>query len=226
MRKISPILTFFLMVTIPVMVILLSSNISLRFSGTYGFFFNDQRTVAATGYDVESDDVAHLISSYINDIKGDEEFQLYEDNGEYQDPIFREEDQAVMAKARKFVWRELIAGLIFLAITLFIYENACRRKLKDRLSPVFKASLGISAALVLLRIVLCNSSAFRYWLYYKIIGIKMNKEATLNIMWTADFAKAYLVYSTIIAIVIILVFFLIYLRHGRPDDKIFQRRRW
>ena len=56
MRKISPILTFFLMVTIPVMVILLSSNISLRFSGTYGFFFNDQRTVAATGYDVESDE--------------------------------------------------------------------------------------------------------------------------------------------------------------------------
>ena len=121
MRRFNFICSIILVVTLPLMIVILSSNLILRVSSTYVFHFNDSQVISEVPYNVEGTEFADAIASYWSSFD-DEPFQVYEDNGMFKDEIFEKDEQAVMEKAKYVLNIELAAGLICLAVSADMFS--------------------------------------------------------------------------------------------------------
>lgn len=139
MRKFNYVCSLILAVMLPLMIVILSSNLVLRVSEIYVFHFNDSQVINEIPYNVTGSQMAKEISSYWSSFSG-EAFQVEEDNGDYQDPIFEPDEQRVMGKVKNILNIELAAGLFCLAVTLqfiFIFsETVIERRFETDTGPV------------------------------------------------------------------------------------------
>ena len=76
-----------LLISLPLAILFLSSNIALRMPEMYVYHFNDSQVTSWLSVDAGSREFAEAITSYLNGF-GDEEFQMYEQNVTYRDPLF------------------------------------------------------------------------------------------------------------------------------------------
>lgn len=197
MHKFNYILSFVLAITLPLMILILSSNLILRTSEVYVYHFNDSQVVREFPYNVEERDVAKAISSYWSSINPDS-FQVYEDNGKYKDPVFEEKEQVVMYKARKLINLHLLAGLLLMIVSLAIYIYLLKRNFRATLRNQYKFSGVFAAVLIIAQIVLLSTKSFRVWAYDYFIGIDLGKESNLILILGDPFFRTFLIFTTVL----------------------------
>ena len=143
MRKFNYASSVLVVIFIPLMILILSSNLVLRFSETYVYHFNDSRATAGLAYNVTGSEFADEIAGYWSSFSG--EFQVYDDNGSFSDPIFDDSEVEAMAKAKKAVNLHLLAGIISGAVGIVFYTYLYRRGYRKALRKRSTAGSAITA---------------------------------------------------------------------------------
>lgn len=222
MHKPSLVLSAFLAVLIPLAIFLLSSNLILRMPLTYQYYFNDSQSINGIDYDISVSKMSKSICSYFSS-PGSEEFQVYEVNGQYKDPVFGSKDKTVMKNAKNFLFKELVAGLAALIFAVLIYVNTVKKKLREYLRIESWIAMGVTAFLLLLQLILMNIKGFRAVLYGAILGEKLTKSSNLLTILGGSFYKTYLAFDLITGIILLLIF--IYINHKYTKaERIFYSR--
>ena len=139
MRKFNYASSILAAVFIPLMILILSSNIVLRISETYVYHFNDSRATAGLAYNVTGSEFADEIAGYWSSFGG--EFQVYDDNGRFRDPIFDDKETEAMRNDKSvlvvllgspfyktFIIFSSVLGLALLGIFIYIHYNLTKAK--------------------------------------------------------------------------------------------------
>ena len=198
------------MITLPVGIVLLSGNLVMRTSATYVYHFNDSQVVSQVGSTMSGEDFADAFSGYFNSIKGGE-FQVYEENGEFRDPIFDESESEAMGAARNIMTLTLLSAIVFLgaSIAIYIYLRGNVDRVELRVTGM--AALGLSAVAVVLADLAAHSQRIRSTLYSRFIEVPLSSESTLKLLLGSPFEKTYIIFSTVVAVAIICLLVYIHL---------------
>ena len=208
MRKL--ILYILLIIIMPVAMVLFSGNTVLRVSETYTYHFNDSQVIEYMGSDVTGSEFAKAITHYFN-IPSNEEFQVYEENGEFRDPIFDEMESNVMTKAKRLMTMAMFFSIVLLGLGISIYIYLTGFAEREQLRIVGFLAIAVSVIAVVLKDFLLRGKAFRAMLYNRFIGINLSSSSALRILLGSPFEKTYIIFSTILAIILICVF--VYIHH-------------
>lgn len=216
MRKFNYFCSIILVVTLPLMIVILSSNLILRVSATYVFHFNDSQVISEVPYNVEGTEFADAIASYWSSFD-DEPFQVYEDNGLFKDKVFEEDEQAVMEKAKYVLNIELAAGILCLVLSTGIYIYLLKSGFGLALRNRYKVCTGVTIGLLVLQLVCWFTKGFRLWLYDTFIGISLHKDSVLALILGDPSFKTYMLFATIFGAAMLAI--LTYVHHSitRPD---------
>lgn len=202
MKKVNYIISFLLVVCFLISALTISSTLALHMQSTYNFHFNDGDAFDKTQPPVKPEEISRGITKYFVDLSGDD-LQIYDINGKYKDPIFDKNDQRAMRRAKKAVTLELIVGLVtavgFFGFYKYLYDRGFKAAIRDRM----KLAIPMTAALLMARILLVAIKGFRIKLYNEMIGVKLPKDSIIAAVYGDPFFKSYLLFSTIIAVVII-----------------------
>lgn len=209
-------------VMIPLAIILISSNIAFRLPMTYQFYFTDKQAISSAGYDLTESQVSRAFAKYFSST-GSKAFQVYEKNGGYRDPVFGQRDQLVMKMLRSLLNKELIAGIFALIASIILFEFTLRQKMEEWLTLEGQISSGIVAGFLVLQLILLNIKSVRLTLYRLLIGVPLKKKDPFFALMHQGFAKSYIIFSTVIAIALLLLFVYILVRRTRPKGMIFYR---
>ncbi len=182
-------------------IIIFASFFTLQIKSTYQFHFNDSQATQGIVYNVDDNTISGGIAGYFRPWSRGE-FQLVEKNGPFDDPVFRKREQAVMLKARTFVFYLIAADILFIVTSALTYRRQFKKGRKDVLRFSYKLSgINLLVNLSLLTAVLCLKPA-RGFLYKMLIGISLKKDDTLRILLESPFQKTYLIFVFIICIAI------------------------
>ena len=154
--------------------------------------------------------MAGEITEYFNSFD-DEEFQIYEQNGEFSDPVFDTAEVIAMKRAKTLLTGTLIAGgiLFVLAIGLYVYLLITGEKKHLRTCGITAVATTIVALIA--KIILVSNAAVRAKLYNKYIGVSMHEDASLRVLLGTPMERVYLMFSTVFAIIILGIFLYIHL---------------
>jgi len=196
MRQFNYICSIILVITLPLMIVILSSNLILRSSATYTFHFNDSQVVMEVPYSVKGNEFASEIAAYWNSFS-DEPFQVYEDNGLFKDEIFEKDEQAVMKKAKDVLNIELAIGLFCLILSVGIYIYLLKSGFYEAVRNRFKVCIGVTAGLLILQAAAFSMKSFRLWLYNTFIGIELHKDSILQLILGDPSYVTYILFASI-----------------------------
>ena len=158
------------------MIVILSSNLVLRVSEIYVFHFNDSQVINEIPYNVTGSQMAKEISSYWSSFSG-EAFQVEEDNGDYQDPIFEPDEQRVMGKVKNILNIELALVCSVLPLrwqfTFIFSETVIERRFRNR----YRAGAVLSAPLLVAQGVCWSLKSFRVRVYDFFVGIELSEDS-------------------------------------------------
>ena len=197
MHKFNYFCSIVLVVTLPLMIVILTSNLILRVSETYTYHFNDSQVMDEVPYSITGSEMGKEIASYWSSFSS-KDFQVYEDNGIYKDPVFNSDEQQVARKAKNILNIELAAGLLCLALSLAIYIYLLRNGFRDAVRNRFRVGAGLTLALLIAQASCWMSKGFRIWAYHTLIGIELHKTSTLLALILGDpFYKTYVLFASI-----------------------------
>ena len=216
MRRLNLIWSIAIVIVLPIAIILLAGNVVLRVPATYTYHFNDSQAVGEVGSSITGTEFADEIAGYFNSIKS-EEFQIYEENGEFKDPVFDEVESSVMRKCKSTMIWTLFLGIVLFGLSIALYLYLMMTLERPVLRFVGFLSLGVSFLDVLIVGFLIMRSSFRAFLYEKFIGISLGKETTFHILLGSPFEKSYLIFSSVLAIVIICI--LLYIHYSVTRER-------
>lgn len=216
MKRLNYIWFAVLMIVLPIGIVMLSGNLVMRTSVTYVYHFNDSQAVSRVGSSVTGSEFADDFAGYFNSISRDE-FQVYEVNGEFRDPIFDEEESLAMSRAKNIMTVTLLSGIVFMGIAVAIYLYLVSSASKQELRIIGYISLGLSAGAVLITDFLASMDAIRGRLFNRFIDVSLNEKSTLRILLGSPFEKTYIIFSTVLAVAIICV--LIYIHHSITRER-------
>ena len=212
MHKFNYVCSIILVVSMPLMIVILTSNLILRMSEPYVYHFNDSQVISEIPYNVTGSEMADGISSYWSSLDG-ESFQVYEKNGDYEDPIFKENEQRVMAKAKYILNIELAAGLFCMAITIAIYVYLWKNGFREALRNRYFIGAGLTAGLLAAQGVLWCIKGVRAAAYHALIGITLSEtETTLVTVLGDPFFKTYVIFASIVGAAVLAL--LTYINHN------------
>ena len=204
MHKFNYFCSVVLIFTLSLMIVILSSNLVLRASTIYTYHFNDSQVMNQIPYSVTGSQMADDIASYLSSFSG-KDFQVYEDNGIYRDPVFTAEEQQAMGKARNILNIELAIGLLCLALTLAIYIYLWKIGFKEALLNRYRVSVAVTLVLLIGQGVGWATKAFRSWAYDFFIGVDLGKDSTLEIILGDPFYKTYILFASILGAILLSV---------------------
>lgn len=221
MHKINFVISWIMVITLTFSIMAISSVIALTMPATYKYSFNDSQAVTRSGLNLTDDKVAMETVGYLVNPTEDS-FQIYEDNGKYQDPIFENDELSVARKMRKIYWLYGISGLISLIIFGFTYRYLYKNNFKDALRNRFWCALGLVGTLDIARIISLSLSKTRGMIYSTLVGIELPKKGLFHAFYGSDFAKAYLIFSTVFLMVLFGIIFLFNYKRTRPNRIFFR----
>lgn len=156
-------------------------------------------------YSITGTEMGSEIASYWSSFRS-EDFQVYEENGVYKDPVFQSDEQQVMRKTKNILNIELAAGLLCLAISLAIYIYLLRSGFRDALRNRYRVGAGLTLGLLAAQAVCWMSKGFRLQAYHMLIGIKLHKDSTTLALILGDpFYKTYVLFASILGVVFLAV---------------------
>ncbi len=216
MERFKPLWHIVVMVTLPLAILLLSSNLVLRVSETYIYHFNDSQVTLYTGVDVSGSQFASSITDYFNRIGG-EDFQVYEQNGTFMDPLFEENESRMMSEAKRTMTTEFFAGLLLLGIGVFVYILLMRRGDVKSLRKTGFVALVLGMGFLVTQIIAMNNPGFREWLYDTFIGVELNENSLIALLLSDPFQKSYLLFATILGTAFMVIYG--YIHHYITQEK-------
>lgn len=202
MGKFNNLFSSILVIVLPLALILISSNITLRLSDAYVYHFNDSEALDEIPYEISKTEMAEGITDYLNSFSKNR-FQIYEDNGIYQDPIFDYQDRNVMEKTKKLIVYGLALGLLCLAATIYIYIWCLKKGIKKLLKSRFSLAITFSIILFIANAILVSNQNFRSWLNLKFIGIVLDENSILNFILGGNYFSTYILFTSVIGIILI-----------------------
>ena len=205
-----------LIIILPLSIITLSGNVVLRISETYVYHFNDSQVIEDIGSIVYGSEVADEITGYFNS-PSSEEFQIYEENGDYRDPIFDEVESRAMKRAKILMTWTLFFAVVLMGGSIALYIFMTTSVEREMLRLVGFIALIVSAIEMLLIDFLITRPDFRAMLFKRFIGVELGKESTLMILLGSPFEKTYIIFSTVLAIAIIGIF--TYIHYSTTKEK-------
>ncbi|MBQ7246439.1 MAG: DUF1461 domain-containing protein [Firmicutes bacterium] len=205
-----------LIILLPLAVIILSGNGVLRASLSYSYHFNDIQASNLVDSSLNNTELAEEITGYFNSF-GDEEFQIYEQNGEFMDPAFDNLEVMAMKRAKQLLKWTLIAGGIFFVMFVAVYIYLALRGEKRYLRISGIAAVVSTIIALIVKCVLISNDSFRDNLYERFINIALNEEATLRLILGSPMEIVYLVFSSILTIAVTLIF--LYIHIGVTREK-------
>lgn len=210
MRRANFLLYIALIIILPISIVLLSGNIVLRVSETYVYHFNDSQVVEEVGSYVSGNEFAKSITGYFNK-PGKDEFQVYEENGEFRDPIFEEKEISVMSRAKTIMTLTLFTGIILFGAGIAIYIYLAGTEDKGTLRFMGIATMIVSLVEIIASGVLLGRQSVRTMLYNRFIGIELGKDSALHILLSSPFEKSFIIFSSVLAVAITAVFLYIHI---------------
>ncbi|MCR4712313.1 MAG: DUF1461 domain-containing protein [Clostridia bacterium] len=193
-----------LLISLPLAILFLSSNIALRMPEMYVYHFNDSQVTSWLSVDAGSREFAEAITSYLNGF-GDEEFQMYEQNGTYRDPLFDVDESNMMARIKSVLTAETIAAALFTVVTVisyaFLYQSGKRALRRSGLMAIC-----IGVVLQVLQILAIHTKPTRNLLYDTFIGFDLHDEALLATLLRSPFEKTYLIFASVLGFAMLMVF--------------------
>ncbi|HKM28064.1 MAG TPA: hypothetical protein VJY37_00115 [Anaerovoracaceae bacterium] len=202
MRKFNFICSILIVVMVPLMIVTLSANLTLRIPDSYKYYFNDSEILDEIPYYIGQNDMASAFSSYFNAFN-DDPFQVYEDNGMFQDPIYDSQDVHAMKKYKRVMTATAGATIVFLILSLAIFIYLYRKGFKAALRNRYKLILPLSVILMAGHGLVFALESIRHWMYAKFIGVKLAEDSLLQQVLGGDFFGTYIMFSTIIGAAII-----------------------
>ncbi|MBO4235802.1 MAG: hypothetical protein J5928_05150 [Firmicutes bacterium] len=201
-----------LIVLLPIAILILSGNAMLRVSASYGYHFNDIQASDMVDSSLSNAELAGEITGYFNSFGGDEEFQIYEQNGEFLDPVFDDLEVLAMKRAKRVMtWTLVAGGIVFVSVLIiYVYLALKGEKRTLRISGIIAAAVTFAALIA--KIVLVVGNAFRGKLYARFIGVALSEESSLRLILGSPMERVYLVFSSVFALILIIVFLYITLR--------------
>ena len=97
------------------------------------------------------------------------------------------------------LFASVLSAVVFFALYRYLYSNGFKEALGNRM----KFALYITSGCVIARIIAISIKTFRVSLYANMIGIKLDKSSILIPIFGDPFFKSYIMFSTIIAVVLI-----------------------
>ena len=216
MRRLNFIWYILLMVLFPISIVTLSGNVVLRLAPTYVYHFNDTQVVNETGGYISGNEYADAIQDYFNSVSL-KQFQVYETNGEFQDPVFDELDVQVMGKAKLIMTVSLIIGLVFFVGAIAIYTFLHPRMPKGSLRRLGYVTAGITFVLIVVEDFLLTKADIRGKLYKELIDIDLGQNSLLRTLIGTPFEKTYIIFFSVAAVAITCIF--IYLHYNITREK-------
>ena len=208
MRKFNYASSVLVVIFIPLMILILSSNLVLRLSETYVYHFNDSRATAGLAYNVTGSEFADEIAGYWSSFGG--EFQVYDDNGSFSDPIFDDSEVEAMAKAKNAVNLHLLAGIISGAVGIVFYTYLYRRGYRKALRKRGFLAAGITAALIVVQDIMLGTGSFRKMLYETFIGVSLDDNSPLTALLGSPFYKTFIIFSSVLGAAMLGIFIYIH----------------
>ncbi len=216
MKKVNYIISFLLVVCFLISALTISSTLALHMQTTYNFHFNDGDAFKKAQPPVKPEEISRGITKYFVDVSGDD-LQIYDVNGKFKDPIFDKKDQLAMRKGKRLVTIEMIIGLVTLAVFLAFYKYLYSKGFKVAIRDRMKFAIPVGAFLVIVRIVLVAIKGIRMRFYNEFIGVKLPSDSFIVAVYGDPFFKSYLLFSTIIAMVIICITLYLNNKLTRPE---------
>lgn len=216
MRRLNYLHYTVLIILIPIVIVILSSNLVLRFQETYVFHFNDSQVVNKLYTDITPTEFADEIASYWSSFSKNE-FQIYEENAIFKDELFGKKEVQVMGLMKKIVNIQLLTGLLFSIIIFFIYRRIYMNKHHAALHRLGYISGAITLAVVVLVNILLRIGAVRSGLYNLLIGVELSKKCALVTLLGGSFYKVFLIFFSITAVALLGLLF--YINYNLTKDK-------
>ena len=216
MRNFNYFCSIILVITLPLMIVILSSNLVLRTSATYVFHFNDSQVISEVPYNVEGTEFADAISSYWSSFS-DEPFQVREDNGMFKDEIFEEDEQLVMKQAKYVLNIELAVGILCLVLSTAIYIYLLKSGFGLALRNRYKVCIGVTIGLLVVQIACWYTKGFRLWLYNTLIGVPLHKDSVLALILGDPLYQTYMIFATIFGGAMLAILTYVHQSVTRPD---------
>ena len=203
LKKLNYILYVILAVSISFFIVIFSYNAILRVPETYTYHFNDSQVTYNLNTKTSGTEFSSEICSYLNSpLKS--EFQVYEKNGKFNDPLFEKKEVEVMRKAKKILTVSAIACFLFGISSIFSYayllKNGSRSKLKRT------NNVAIALAVLMQMAISLNVDAIRKVIYKLFIGVSPGKESLLIELIGTPFEAVVSVFATIIMAILIGIF--------------------
>ena len=126
-----------------------------------------------------------------------------------------------MKRIRDFLFKELIAGLIFLAFSILVYEFGLFVKVEEWLRVEAYIASWITGILLAVESVLMAATSFPQWLYNRFIGVDLGKSSSLKLLMTQNFSKTYIIFSLVIGVVMLIVFIYLNAVRTKPRTTVF-----
>ncbi len=215
MRKFNYASSILAAVFIPLMILILSSNIVLRISETYVYHFNDSRATAGLAYNVTGSEFADEIAGYWSSFGG--EFQVYDDNGRFRDPIFDDKETEAMRKAKVAVNLHLLLGILSGAVGIAFYTYLYRKGYREALRKRGFLAAGITAVLIIIQDILISTGRFRAMLYDRLIGVELDDKSVLVVLLGSPFYKTFIIFSSVLGLALLGIF--IYIHYNLTKAK-------
>lgn len=204
MKKFRIIWYLILPILLSVTITLISTNIVLRLPETYLYHFNDSQVVSGIGVDITESSFAKEIAGYLSSVKNDE-FQVFEENGSFKDPVFDKEESEFMLRAKKILALSLFAGLAALAFTVWDYIYLVKSGKRKALKHFGYGAIIMSAGMVIAEIIIVHMSSFRAFLLNHVIAVKLADDSALAMLIFSPFENTFSIFLAVTAIAMILL---------------------
>lgn len=160
MKRLNYVLYVILAVSISFFIVIFSYNAILRVPETYIYHFNDSQVTYNLNIKTTGTEFSREICSYLNSPQKNE-FQVYEKNGKFNDPLFVKKEVEVMRKAKKILTISAIIGISFFIISIAGYVYLLKNGSKSKLKRASNFAIFLAVAMQAVMAIILNVDAIK-----------------------------------------------------------------
>ncbi len=215
MSRFKMICSIVLVFSVVIVTVTLGQSIIFRTPDAYQFYFNDSQCVDRLYTSLTSSEMADEIASFMNSFRPDE-FQVNDNTGYDELPIFDSRDSYNMMVLKKMVDVSGVLCLIGLVLMVSIYIWFVREDEKKLLRKAHLAGAGLSLVMIAVQAVVMSvpglrDSWFRLW------GMRAPAAGSrLEMIMGDPFWGSFTMFLTGISVILLLIFTYINYRITRP----------
>lgn len=196
---IEKIMAWLLIITIPLMIICLTSNLVLRISDTYQYNLRATQSVSQTGRMISEEKVIELFEDFM--MGKTDDFALMEEVQYQPENVFSPQDQKAMTNLRQALNIILIVGAVNSLLTILIYFFLIRWRKKEIHMQNYKRSIWSFAALTIGNSLIKLVPSLREATWGRIFGTDFPRHDVLIQLLEKSFAFHVTIFDVIISTV-------------------------